>query len=193
MQERNSRPWQFIPVYGVDSEMRRLLPYLFVLAALCSLHAALPAQYQLVLENPGAFKRKHIQVGDEIGIRVKGMDQLYVGDLQKVKAEMIYIFGDSLSPDSLDRIHLAKPRAGINMLRGALIMAAIIYPVMMIINLPHDQWTWKKGAKLAAAAAAALITQKLMKRGYWKRYKLGKGKWELRIMPTVESLEVPGQ
>lgn len=168
--------------------MRRALLHILLLASFWCLQSALMAQYQLVLENPNALKRKRILVGDEIAIRVHGMDQVYAGELQQVKAEKIYIFGDSLSPDSLDRLHIARPRGGINMLRGALIMSAIIYPVMMVVNLPHDQWTWKKASRLAAFAASALVAQKLMKRLYWKRYRLDKGKWRLRIMPTVDSL-----
>ncbi len=170
--------------------MRRLLPYFLLLVCLGGLPTALLAQYQLVLEHPQAFKRERIYVGDEIALRVKGMDQVYAGDLQRVKAEKIYIFGDSLSPDSLDRLHIARPRGGINMLRGALLMSAVIYPVMMVINLPKDQWTMNKGLRVAAYAASAVIVQKLLKRAYWKRYRLGKGKWELRILPTVESLDV---
>ncbi len=167
----------------------RCLPHILLLmSCLCCLPMDNWAQYQLVLENPAHFKRVRIDVGDEIAIRVKGMDQLYAGDLQAVKADMLYIFGDSLSPDSLDRLHIARPRGGINMLRGALIMSAIVYPVMMLINLPRDQWTWNKASRVAIYAASALLLQKAMRRAYWKRYRIDKDKWQLRIMPTPESL-----
>lgn len=146
------------------------------------------AQYQLVLEKPGAFKRMRIYVGDEISIRVKGMDQSYVGEVRGVKATQIFMFGDSLDPKSFDRIKLARPRYLPNMVRTSLIMAAIIYPVMMVINLPHKQWTWQKAVQVASVSAAALILQRCMKIFYWKRVRLDKGKWQLRIMPTVESL-----
>jgi hypothetical protein len=56
------------------------------------------------------------------------------------------------------------------------------------VNLPPDQWTWNKAGRLATFAASALVAQKLLKRAYWKRYRLDKGKWRLRIMPTVDSL-----
>jgi hypothetical protein len=148
----------------------------------------LSAQFQLVIENPNAFKRDRILVGSEIGIRVKGMDQIYHGELERVKADKIYIFGDSLSPDSLDRFQIARERGGINMLRGALIMSAVIYPVMLVLNQKTSAWTWNKAARVAAFSASALLVQRLLKVAYWKRYRLDKGNWRLKIMPTPESL-----
>lgn len=168
--------------------MRQLLRFMLIFSCLSSLGGMLMGQFQLVVENAAKFKRERIEVGDLIAIRVRGMDELYEGTLQKVKADKIYIFGDSISVDSLDRIHLARPHATINMLRGALIMTAIIYPIMLVVNMRRDQWTWNKGARVATVAATALILQKVLKRAYWKRYRLDKGNWELRIMPTVESL-----
>ena len=168
--------------------MRHLLRIILLFSCLSSLGGAVMGQFQLVVENAAKFKRERIEVGDLIAIRVRGMDELYEGTLQKVKADKIYIFGDSIPVDSLDRIHLARPHGTINMLRGALIMTAIIYPVMMVVNMRNDQWTWNKATRVATVAASALILQKVLKRAYWKRYRVDKGKWQLRIMPTVESL-----
>jgi hypothetical protein len=179
---------QFIPEISVDWEMQRLVLPLLLLACLCSLQSALWGQYQLVLENANALKRHRIERGDEIGIRVRGMDQIYAGQMERVKAEKFYIFGDSLAPDSIDRIRIARPRGGINMLRGALVMTAIIYPVMMVINLPRDRWTLNRAAITASICATALILQKTLKIAYWKRYRLDRGPWRLRIMPTVDGL-----
>ncbi|MBK9448770.1 MAG: hypothetical protein IPN95_05020 [Bacteroidetes bacterium] len=168
--------------------MKRRWMYGILLLAFWGLHNLAFGQFQLVLENQNAFKRHRIFVGDEIGIRVKGMDQVYVGELDGVKSSLIFMFGDSLDPKSFDRIHIARPKAGINMLRGAFIMTSILYPVMMVLNLPRDQWTWKRAAITAGVSATALITQKTLKLAYWKRKRLDRGKWELRIRPTVESL-----
>jgi hypothetical protein len=169
-------------------EMNRRLLTGILLAVFCSLQTMAVAQYQLVLENPRAFKRERIYVGDEIAIRVKGMDQVYAGELMGVKSDRIFMFGDSLDPKTFDRIHIARPRAGINMLRGAFIMTSILYPVMMVLNLPPDQWTWNRAAQVAGVSASALVIQKLLKLGFWKRKRLDRGQWRLRIMPTVESL-----
>jgi hypothetical protein len=158
-----------------------------LLAVFCTLRLVVSGQYQLVVENPNAFKRIRIHVGDEISIRVKGMDQMYAGELRGVKADRIFMFGDSLEPETFDRIYLSRSRALPNMTRGALIMAAILYPVMMVLNLPSDQWTWSKAAGVASVSAVALGLQQALKLTYWKRIRLG-GKWRLRIMPTVESL-----
>ncbi len=166
---------------------RQVLRGIFLLAIL-GIHSLVFSQFQLVLEKQTAFKRHRIFVGDEIGIRVKGMDQVYVGELDGVKSSLIFMFGDSLDPKSFDRIHIARPRAGINMVRGALVMTSILYPVMMVLNLPRDQWTWKRAAITAGVSAAALVAQKTLKIAYWKRKRLDRGKWELRIRPTVESL-----
>ncbi len=165
-----------------------MLRFMLLFSCLSSLAGAALGQFQLVVENAARFKRERIEVGDFIAIRVRGMDDLYEGTIQKVKADKIYIFGDSISVDSLDRIHLARPHATINMLRGALIMTAIIYPVMLILNMRRDQWTVNKAARVATVSATALILQKVLKRAYWKRFRLDKGHWQLRIMPTVESL-----
>ena len=168
--------------------MRPVLRFIFVLSCLSCFGGAAMGQFQLVLENAARFKRERIEVGDRIAIRVRGMDALYEGTLQKVKADKIYIFGDSISVDSLDRIHLARPHGSVNMLRGALIMTAIVYPVMLVVNLRRDQWDMNKAARVATVAASALILQQVLKRAYWKRYRVDKGPWQLRIMPTVESL-----
>lgn len=168
--------------------MRRLVLRGIFLLAILGIHSLVFSQFQLVLEKQSAFKRHRIFVGDEIGIRVKGMDQVYVGELDGVKSGLIFMFGDSLDPKSFDRIHIARPRAGINMVRGALVMTSILYPVMMVLNLPRDQWTWKRVAITASVSAAALVAQKTLKIAYWKRKRLDRGKWELRIRPTVESL-----
>jgi hypothetical protein len=165
----------------------RTLSWLWV-AIFCCVSGTAIAQYQLVVEKPAALKRMRIYPGDEISIRVKGMDQMYSGDLRGVKANMIYVFGDSIPLDSLDRIYIGRNRTLPNMVRTSLIMSAILYPVMMVINLPTDQWTWQRGVQVAAVSASALVLQQGMKVFYWKRIKLDKGRWRLRIMPTVESL-----
>jgi hypothetical protein len=168
--------------------MRLLLRSITLVVVLCCWQVLAMAQYQLVLEKPGAFKRQRIFPGDEIGLRVKGMDQIYVGELEGVRAGKLYIFGDSLVPDSLDRIRLARSRYWPNMVRTSLIMVAVLYPVMMVINLPAQQWSWERAGQVAAVSAAALILQRPMKFFYWKRIRLDKGRWRLRIMPTAESL-----
>ncbi|MFN8395164.1 MAG: hypothetical protein U0176_10985 [Bacteroidia bacterium] len=144
------------------------------------------AQYQLVLENPNALKRKRIYVGDEFGVRVKGMDQIYVGELRAVKDSLIFMFGDSLDPATFDRIHIPRGKTGINMLRGSLIMTSVLYPVMMLINLPKSQWTVNKAMTVAGVSAGALVLSRVLKVFYWRRYRVGGDKWRIRIMPTVE-------
>jgi hypothetical protein len=166
----------------------RALYRLFVFLLLGSLYMDAAAQYQLVLEKPAALKRQRIYTGDEISIRVKGMDQMFAGELQGVKATHMYVFGDSIPPDSLDRIYIGRNRSLTTMVRTSLIMAAVLYPVMMVINLPRDQWTWQKGAQVAGVSATALVLQRVLKVFHWKRIHLDKGKWRLRILPTVESL-----
>lgn len=153
--------------------------------AIC-LPSLIMSQYQLVLENPNALKRKRIYVGDEVGVRVKGMEQVYVGELRAVKDSLIFMFGDSLDPATFDRIHIPRGRGGINMLRGSLIMTSVLYPLMMLINVPKDQWTVNKAITVASVSVGALVTSRLLKRCYWRRYRVGGDRWRIRIMPSVE-------
>lgn len=165
----------------------RHLPIL-PLACLLLLWNGLFGQYELVLEKPGAFKRMRIAPGKEIGIRVKGSDVVFVGELRGVKQDRIFMFGDSIHPDSVARILLPQNKPLINMLRKSLIGTALFYPAMLIINLQPSNWTWERAGEVAAVSSGALSSQLAMRRLYWRRYNLEKGKWRLRVRPKVESL-----
>lgn len=165
------------------SWLKRLLLVLAI-----SLPGLAMSQYQLVLENANAMKRKRIYVGEELGIRVNGMEQVYVGELRAVKDSLIYMFGDSLDPATFDRVRIPQGRAGINMLRGSLIMTAILYPVMMVINLPRSQWNAERALTVVGVSAGALAMQRVLKVFYWRRYRVDGRRWRIKIMPTVEGL-----
>lgn len=164
--------------------MKRRVLHWLGMVALCCWHMGAAAQHQLVLEKPQALKRQPIHVGDEIGIRVRGMDKVYVGELRGVKDSLIFMFGDSLDPGTFDRIYLPRERYWTHMTRGALVMAAVLYPVMMVLNLPRDQWTWGRVATVAGVSVGALALQQTLKLRYWRKIRLG-GKWRLRILPWL--------
>lgn len=146
------------------------------------------AQTQLVLQNPGKFRRDEIKPGQTIGLQLKGMDQMYIGTLQKVNAEWIYIFGDSIKPDSIAKVRIAKSSFFPNMIRGAAFTGMIVYPLMIVINTPKDAWAFKKqGVQIGSILAGGYLLQQFMKLFYWRKIDLQRGKWQLRLMPTVDS------
>ncbi len=169
--------------------MNRLLLRFLLGLSVCLLFAQfLPAQrQQLVLQNAGRFKRDRIEVGQTIGVKMRGQDQMYFGQVQKVKSDMIYIFGDSITADSVERIHVEKPHYWPGLVRGAAATGMLIYPIMVILNNPLKSWTWKQPKQIAGIFAGGYLLQRFMKIFYWRRVNLDKGRWELKVMPTVDS------
>jgi hypothetical protein len=163
----------------------------WILGLLLSIPIVLSAQYQLVLEKPAALKRLRIEEGHILGIQVKGMEEMYFGELKKVKNDLVFMFDDSIAPANITRIFIAKPRTFPNMIRVAALSTIIWYPIIIIgNNVAAHSFTWQKGVQVGSVVVGAAVIQQLMKRFYWRRVNLDKGKWRLKTMPTPESIEV---
>lgn len=163
--------------------MRNLL-YLLLMITLFE-PTIVMAQTKLVLENDAKFKRIEISPGTKLGIKPKGMDVMFFGELERTNAEYIYIFGDSIRPDSIARIHVEQAHYWPGMVRGAAVMSMLIYPVMILINNPPRTWNATTALQIGSIWAGAMSINLLMKRLYFKRYPLQKGNWQLRLMERL--------
>ncbi len=169
--------------------MNRLpLRFLIGFSAILFLALTLPAQkFRLILQNSARFRRDQIEPGKIIGAQLKGQETMYFGQLKKVNADWIFMNNDSLRVENVAKIHIAKPRFYPDLVRKASATGRTIYPLMVIINNPLKSWTWKQPKQILGILLGDILLQRLMRRFYWRRVKLNKGKWELKVMPTVES------
>lgn len=147
------------------------------------------AQDHLYLEKPSAFRRMEIKRGDMVKVRFEGDKFRYPIEVRGAKGDWIYVGSDSIRMDKIETIWVQRDRFWPALIRGNLIAVAVFYPAMMIINLPHYDFEWNvHGLRIGLVVLGALALRPLVKTMYWKRVRLGKGKWFLETRTPVERL-----
>lgn len=165
---------------------------LTILMFLCLPASRLDAQDKLVLDNPGKMKRIEVAQGDTVLFSPKGDEYRYGGRLRGTKGEWVYFREDSIKVTEIDALW-TRPQPGarywIGMVQGAAIMAAILYPVMILLNRTAVTGFERKDLiEMGIVSGSMLSIYFFMKVFRWKKYNLEKDRWKLKVMTPVERL-----
>ncbi len=162
-------------------------PFLLVLFLLLGI-SPVWSQDNLYLEKP-PFKRQQIQPGDSIRIQLKNQDFMMGFRLQGAHDSVIYVRGDSIGLDQIEKIWLRRPRNAaywIKMISYAGFTAGILFPPLMVIDaLTRGGLESYDARRIGIAAAGGLSIGFWFHHLRWKRIKLN-GKWQLAIRTPIE-------
>lgn len=157
----------------------------------------LEAQDKLFLDNANRLKRIEIEPGDTLRFSLQGEDIHYGGRFKGVKADesgtnWAYFPGDSIKVTEIDELW-TRPGVGsrywTGMVQGAAIMAAIVYPAMILLNRTAvTGYERTDMIEMGVVAGSAITLYLLLKLFHWKKYKLEKDRWKLKVMTPVERL-----
>lgn len=169
----------------------RLLP-LFALLILS--YSPLFSQENFYLEKP-PFKRILIEPGDSIRVQIVGMDQMVGLKYQGARDSTIFLSGDSLRLDQIEKIWIRRPRNArywLSMVMGCGLSAALIFPPLMALDAVsrggfQDYDIRRIGISLGGGLSIAAFAY----RARWKRFRLDK-RYRLAIRPLVENSVIGG-
>ncbi len=178
------------PMRSFLRSMLRTLPF-WLLLLYFSPHAQ--SQSEFYLEKP-PFKRTLIQPGDSIRVMITGMDRMIGLQYQGARDSTLFLSGDSLRLDQIERIWLRRSRNGrywMGMIVSCGLSAALVFPPLMIIDAVSrggfENYDIKRiGYSIGGGLSIAAITYRFR----WKRYKLD-GNHRLAIRIPVEKSVLP--
>ena len=140
----------------------------------------------LYLETPSKFKRKQIESGIAYRWEIDG-EQWLPSDLEKVRDSLIFIADDSLLVSRITALKIPRKKYVINMFRSAAVMVVILYPAMILINAGAKGFS-ERWREVALVGLSAMALNQILKRCYYKKVRLDKGKHILRIRPSLEGI-----
>lgn len=151
--------------------------------------ALLKAQDHLYLENSNRFKRIEILPGDSVLFSLKNDKFKYGARIRGAKKEWVYLREDSLKVTDIDALWVRpqpSKRYWISMLQGSAIMAAILYPVMVLLNRTavtgYESEDLREMLIVSGGAIGLYFFLKIFR---WQKRNLEKGKWRLNIRPRI--------
>jgi hypothetical protein len=152
----------------------------------------LRGQDKLYLENPGRMKRIELVPGDTLLFSAKNDEFRYGARFRGAKADWVYFREDSIKVTEIDALW-TRPQPGarywVGMLQGAAIMAAIVYPAMILLNRTAvTGYESKDMVEMGIVAGSAITLYFLLKVFRWQKRNLEKGNWKLKIRTPVERL-----
>jgi|GEM_PF-6582068 len=158
--------------------------------------SSLHAQDQLFVEKP-PFKRKAVQVGDSVRVRLKGSSSMLGFRYQGARGDSLFLSGGGYQVDEFDRFWVHRPRNSrywLSMLASSGLTMVVIFPPLMLLDafsrgngVQRSDWR-----RIRNSIASGLAIVFFFRRLVWKRYKIG-DKWILKVRPRVENTVLPQQ
>lgn len=172
--------------------MQRLARFFPILWLFSGLWGALPAQDNLYLEHPGRLKRIQILPGDSVRLQISGEDFTYGARIRGARDPWIFFGRDSLKITDVDAF-LRRPAPGarywIAMLQIAATMSALIFPVMILLNRTAVTGYEREDLnQILAIVGGAVVVKLLLRTQRWRKYRLKRKKWRLRVQTPIEKL-----
>ena len=138
------------------------------------------------------MKRIVIPPGEELRLTFSGDKFAYPATYRGARGEWLFFGEDSLKVEEIAILHrqpLRGARNWIGMIRGAAGMAAIVFPAMILLNRTAvTGFEERDMGQIAAIIGASFLTRALMGSLRWRKFKLDKGKWRLRVRTPIERL-----
>ena len=147
------------------------------------------AQDKLYLEYPGKFKRIEIEPGSFLQFKLSEDKHRYSAKFSHAHGEWVHFGKDSLRIKNIEMLFLQRSSHWRGMLQGTLVLIAVAYPVMILLNRTAvNGFDPKDFVEMAAVSGSALGLFGLLSIFSTKKYPLYKDKWRLQTRTPIEDL-----